>query len=96
MVANQLETFLFNNNLKINQQHNELDKIKELIKSDDEIIRLHTSIKMASAAKVENGVQTVTDLLREINAESLARQQKALHEMQLMLGVYNLKYSTNN
>lgn len=96
MVANQMETFVFNNNLKINQQNNELDKIKELIKNDDEIIRLHTSIKMASAAKVENGVQTVTDLLREINAESLARQQKALHEMQLMLGVYNLKYSTNN
>lgn len=96
MVSSQKETFLFNNNLKIDQQNNETDKIRELIKSDDEIIRLHTSIKNASAAKVENGVQTMTDLLREINAESLARQQKALHEIQLMMNVYNLKYSTNN
>jgi len=95
-ISNQKETFLFNNNLKINQQKNELDKSRELIKSDDEIIRLHTNIKNASAAKVENGVQTVTDLLREINAESMARQQKALHEIQLMMGIYNLKYSTNN
>ena len=96
MVSSQKETFLFNNKLKIDQQNNETDKIRELIKSDDEIIRLHTSIKNASAAKVENGVQTMTDLLREINAESLARQQKALHEIQLMMNVYNLKYSTNN
>lgn len=96
MVSNQKETFLFNNSLKINQQNNELDKIRELIKSDDEIIGLHTSIKNATSAKVVNGVKTVTDLLREINAESLAKQQKALHEVQLMLGVYNLKYSTNN
>ena len=96
MVSSQKETFLFNNKLKIDQQNNETDKIRELIKSDDEIIRLHTSIKNASAAKVENGVQTMTDLLREINAESLARQQKTLHEIQLMMNVYNLKYSTNN
>ena len=95
-ISNQKETFLFNNNLKINQQKNELEKYRELIKNDDEIIRLHTNIKNASVAKVENGVQTVTDLLREINAESLARQQKALHEIQLMMGIYNLKYSTNN
>jgi len=96
MVNNQKETFLFNNKLKVNQQNNELDKIRELIKSDDEIIHLHANIKNASQAKVENGVQTVTDLLREINAESLARQQKALHEIQLLMGIYNLKYSTNN
>jgi len=96
MVSNQKETFLFNNSLKINQQNNELDKIRALIKSDDEIIGLHTSIKNATSAKVVNGVKTVTDLLREINAESLAKQQKALHEVQLMLGIYNLKNSTNN
>jgi len=96
MVNNQKETFLFNNNLKINQQKNELDKIRELIKSDDEIIHLHSNIKLACQAKVKNGVQTVTDLLREMNAESMAKQQKALHEVQLMMGIYNLKYSTNN
>lgn len=95
-VSNQRETFLFNNGLKISQQSNETEKIRELIKSDDEIIRLHTSIKNASVAKVENGVLTVTELLREINAESLAKQQKAMHEIQLMMSIYNLKYSTNN
>lgn len=96
MVRNQKDIFLFNNKLKVNQQNNELDKIRELIQNDDEIIHLRTNIKNSSQAKVENGVLTVTDLLREINAESMARQQKTLHEIQLIMGVYNLKYSTNN
>lgn len=95
LVFTQKETFLFNTNLKIAQQNNEIEKIKELIRSDDEIIRLHTNIKNSSAVKVENGVKTVTDLLREINAESLSKQQKSLHEIQLLMDIYNLKYSTN-
>jgi Outer membrane protein len=96
MVLNQKETFLFNNSLKVKQQNNEIDKMRQLLKDDDEIIRLHTNLKKASEAKVANGVQSVTDLLREVNAESLAKQQKSLHEIQLLLNVYNLKYSTNN
>ncbi|MCX6309421.1 MAG: TolC family protein [Bacteroidia bacterium] len=96
MVNVAKETFLFNNNLKISQQNTEVDKMRELLRTDDEIIQLRTNIKKACSAKVDNGVSTVTDLLREINAESIARQQKALHEIQLLLQIQNLKYSTNN
>jgi len=66
------------------------------LRTDDDILQLRTNIKNACSAKVDNGVNTVTDLLREINAESIARQQKALHEIQLLLQIQNLKYSTNN
>lgn len=96
MVNVTKETFLFNNNLKINQQNTEVEKMRSLLRTDDDILQLRTNIKNACSAKVDNGVSTVTDLLREINAESLARQQKALHEIQLLLQIQNLKYSTNN
>ncbi len=96
MVNVAKETFLFNNNLKINQQNTEIDKMRELLKTDDDIIQLRTNIKIACSAKVDNGISTVTDLLREINAESIAKQQQALHELQLLLQIQNLKYSTNN
>ncbi len=96
MVQVSKETFLFNNNLKISQQNTEVSKMRELLRTDDDILQLRTNIKKACAAKVDNGVSTVTDLLREINAESIARQQKALHEIQLLLQIQNLKYSTNN
>ena len=63
---------------------------------DDEIIRLRTSIRKASEAKVANGTMTVTDMLREITAENLARQTKALHEVQLLMNIWSLKYTLNN
>lgn len=95
-VDSQKETFLFNTNLKVINAQNEISKIKEQIKSDDEIIALRKSIKKAAEVKVEKGTLTVTDLIREINAESAAIQDKALREIQLSMAVYNLKNITNN
>jgi outer membrane protein TolC len=92
----QKETFLFNNNLQNKQQQNEMEKLKSNIKNDDEIIRLRTNIKKSSEVKVENGTATVTDLLREINAESMAKQNKLLHEIQLYMAVYQYKNIINN
>lgn len=90
------ETFLFNTNLKVQQQHEEMSKLQTLINNDDEIIHLREKIKNAAAAKVENGTLTATDLVREINAENQARNLKSLHEMQLLMTIYNLKNTINN
>lgn len=95
-VAIQKETFLFNTNLKMTQQSHEIEKMKQLMQDDDEIIRLRTSIKNAAEVKVKNGTLSVTELLREINAEDQAKQNKALHEIQLIMSIYNYKNSTNN
>lgn len=92
----QKEAFLFNTNLQVTQENNEIDKLAKLMKDDDEIISLRTNIKKAAEAKVANGTLTVTEMLREITAEDLARQNKALHEIQLLMAIYNLKNTTNN
>lgn len=92
----QKETFLFNTDLKNKQQKAEIEKLQSSVNNDDEIIRLRGNIKKAASAKVDNGTLTVTDLIREINAESLAKQLKALHEIQLIMSVYQLKNNNNN
>lgn len=92
----QKETFLFNNKLNNKQYKNDIDKLEESIKNDDEIIRLRNNIKNASEVKVQNGTATVTDLVRDINAESLAKQAKSLHEIQLYITVYQYKNNSNN
>jgi hypothetical protein len=93
----QKEAFLYNSSLQMTQQRNEVEKYRQLIENDDEIIRLRSNIKQSAEAKVANGTLTVSDLVREINAETLARQNKALHETQLLISIYNLKIqSTNN
>ena len=92
----QKETFLFNNNLIDQQQQNEIDRLKNLLKNDDEIIILRDNIKKASELKVQNGTLTVTDLLRDIDQENSAKQTKSLHEIQLYITIYQQRNTTNN
>lgn len=65
------------------------------MKKDDEIIRLRTHIRQAAESKVANGTLSVTEMLRELTRENLARQDKALHEIQLLLTYYQLQHLTN-
>lgn len=92
----QQETFLFNTRLQLMQQDTEIQKISDLMKADDEIVGLRTSIKEAAEVKLANGVISVTDLIREINAEDLAKQAGATHRVQRLMSVYAYMYTTNN
>lgn len=91
----QKETFLFNSDLKTKQQQTEIEKLKSTLANDDEIIRLRGNIKKSATTKVDNGTLTITDLIREINAEDQAKQLKSLHEIQLIMNVYQLKNNIN-
>lgn len=95
----QIETsrdvFLFNTRLQATQQDASVVSMRRQMKDDDEIIRLRENICRAAEAKVENGTLTVTDMLREITNENLARQTKALHEVQLLMNIEQLKYTLN-
>ena len=92
----QKETFLFNNKLVTRQQQNEIEKLRTTLTNDDEIIRLRQNIKKSTTAKLENGTATTSDLIRDINAENQALQLKSLHDIQLLMTVYQLKNNTNN
>jgi len=95
-IETQRETFLFNTELDMTQSGNEIQKYRELLQTDDEIIRLRGSVRSSSEAKVANGTLSVLDLMKEVNAEQTAIQDKILHEIQLLQAIYNMKYITNN
>ncbi len=95
-VETQRETFLFNTLLDITQKDNSINNYLDQLKDDDEIIALRSSVKRASEAKMANGTLSGTDLTRDINAQQMSMQDKILHEMQLLLAIYNLKFATNN
>lgn len=65
------------------------------MQDDDEIIRLQTQIRETAEIKVENGTMTVSDLMKELNAEEVVKQAKTLHEIQFLMSVYSLKYTIN-
>ena len=91
----QRETFLYNLNTQIPQQQMEIEKYRRTMTDDNEIIRHQTLIREAAEVKVENGTLTVSDLMKEINAEEAAKQAKRLHEIQYLMSVYSLKHTIN-
>lgn len=92
----QKEIFLFNTNLAVKQQFNEVAKIESLIQTDTEIIELREIIKTTAQSQLANGVITANDYVTFVNAEDQARQNLLLHQTQLLMVLYNNKTTTGN
>lgn len=90
-IENNRQTFLFNTRLQTAGETSVINDLKEKIKTDDAIVSLRTNIRSKAERKVENGTLTINEMLRQINAESEAKQAKALHEIQLLKEIYQLK-----
>jgi outer membrane protein TolC len=96
MVLDQKNTFLFNTKLTLQQQDADIVRYQQLIQSDNEIITLRESVKQTSEVQLQNGVITTDDYLLDINAESEARQNRVLHQVQLLMAQYNRKTTSGN
>lgn len=90
------ETFLFNTNLQLTQQNEEINRLSQNLNSDTEIVALRNSIKKASLSQLENGVINSNDYLREVNEENKAIQNKSTHETELLMAQYKTKTITGN
>ena len=95
-VAVQKETFLFNNELELTQTRLDLNKYRNLVEQDREILELKTRIKDAYELKYENGISTLSELLNRTNDESAARQNLVIHEIQYLMKAFQYKNRTGN
>lgn len=96
MIDQERETFLFNIHLQNEKEQSVVEDLREKLNQDDEIIRLRENIHNVSVTKVQNGIQTINEMLRDVNAVNEARQQKSIHEIQLLEAMYQLKNINNN
>ena len=85
----QKETFLLNTNTQLSQQQSEIDKLNQLVQTDEGIIDLRLQVKEAARSQLQNGVITANDYLREVNAEDQARQALITHQIQLLQAQIN-------
>ncbi len=79
----QRQTFQFNNSLKQEETNGAIAAAEKLLSADRAIIELQESQLCRTEKKVTGGTESVAELTRCINALSSARQQEALHEIQL-------------
>ncbi len=92
----QQEVFLLNLNLQLTRELAEINKLEQLIRSDQEIITLRESVKNAARAQLENAVSTANDFLREVNAADQARQALIIHQVQLLQSKMNYRTISGN
>jgi Outer membrane protein len=96
MVNVQKDMFLLNTHTALQQQQAELDKLNQLIQTDQEIIAIRTQVKEAANAQLANGVITASDFLREVNAEDQARQALIMHQLQYVQAQINYRTLSGN
>ena len=93
---NNREVFLFNQHLEQTQSNEDIERYRQMIATDQEIIGLRSSVRKAAESKLAHGIIDVNDLIKEINAENAARVQQAVHQIEMLKAIYELKYTTNN
>lgn len=86
------ETFLLNTRLDLLNRQEEIRRLSEQLRDNEEIIELRTSVKEAAEAKLQNGVISVADLIREINAVDQARQAEAIRRLRRLMAIYDYIY----
>lgn len=89
VVDKRKENFLNVNRQQLAQQKNEVEKYRQLVASDADIVALRTKIKENASFKLANGIITSTDYVTELNAENQALLNQKLHEIQLLQAEYN-------
>lgn len=92
----QQKTFLFNTNLQLAEQNEDIKKYAELLAIDNQIIEVRKKIKTVAQEQLSNGIITINDYVNYINAEDKAQQNLKLHQMQLLMAQYLIKTKAGN
>lgn len=91
-IAADRETFLLANSIEQESSNGNIESLKKQIAHDAEIVMLQERVLAKMRLKTEQGTESVNELMRSTNAADDARQQKALHEIQLLKEQFNLNY----
>lgn len=91
-IENARELFLFNNRLETIKQQAAIESKRQILNSDNEIVVLRQNVRRAAEAKLANGIIDTNSLLQEITRENNAKINRSTHEVEMLQGIYNLKF----
>lgn len=90
------ETFLFNTNLAISQDNAEISKLQQLIVTDYNLVSMRESVANTTKTQLDNGIATANDYIDNLNAADQARQNLAIHEIQLLQSQVHYQITTGH
>lgn len=87
----QRGAFLYNSKVQADGYRSDISKLQKMLETDEAIISLREGMRKSTEGKMDNGTAMADDVLKAIDAETLARRAKSLHEIQLAIAIYALK-----
>ncbi|MCF8358237.1 MAG: TolC family protein [Prolixibacteraceae bacterium] len=81
--------FMQKQQIQLVEAREKISNLKQLLETDEELVRLRKSITKKAAAELENGTVTSTDYLTDLNAETLALISVETHKIQLVQAIEN-------
>jgi hypothetical protein len=84
----QKDVFLFNTNLQLKEQEQDVIKAQKLMQSDAKILALQQNIAQSTQLQLAEGSANGTDYILALNARDQAQNNLLLHEIQLLMAQY--------
>jgi outer membrane protein TolC len=88
IVTTSRESFDQNLSVDLERRMAEILKIETLLPKDEEIVSLRAGIVQTYASQLQNGVITATEYITELHAETEARLNLKIHQIQLVRAKY--------
>ncbi|GLR15749.1 TolC family protein [Portibacter lacus] len=95
-IENQKETFLFNTQIDLAQNSEEVNKYNALIMESQKLVNLRSEIRKSAEVQLENGMITSLEYIQYLNAEHKANLEMAVYKIQLLLAKYTLSFINGN
>ncbi len=89
------ETFLFNTRLSGIKEDGRVAYLEDVIRMDDENIRLRSDIKHSWEFKLSQGIISTLDYTQVVNDYQRAVLDKLVHQIELLETIYDIKYLNN-
>lgn len=83
MLQTSEETFRQNIDVLLVQQNAQISQLEDLLVTDHEMVSLRSEIAQSASSKLENDVITASDYIQEVQAETMAKLNLELHQIQL-------------
>ncbi|MEZ4853325.1 TolC family protein [Flavobacterium sp.] len=96
LIEIEKETFEINLNSQLQEMNFEIERIKEQLVSDNEIVQLREKIVRSAEAQMKNGVITSSDYLNEVTQLFEAKINEQTHKVQLELAKANYQIIKGN
>ena len=85
------KSFILNSSVEAEQKNNAILKARDVLEKDSEIIGLRQRIRASGESQYREGTIKMNDYLSMLDEEYKAKANESMHEVQLMMAVYDMK-----